>query len=102
MNRLQQLLGMLEKQQDDPFLIYAAGVEYEAEGQPDQAHIYFDELLSRFPEYLPTYYKYGVMLALEGKDEQAEELFNNGIALAEKQGEMKTLRELRSALENLD
>jgi tetratricopeptide (TPR) repeat protein len=102
LNRLQQLLDMLKEQPKDPFLIYATGVEYEALGDISKARLFFDELLTSHPEYLPTYYKYGVILALHGETDRAKDLLQKGIELARSQGEMKTLREMETALENVE
>lgn len=97
-NRLNQLLIMLEKSPADPFLIYATGFEYQQAGNADEAFAYYNRLLTDFPKYLPTYYQTGMLLFETGKFDEALEVLNKGISLAMELKEMKTLRELREAV----
>lgn len=97
-NRLNQLLNLLEKSPADPFLIYAVGFEYQQAGNVDEAFTYYKRLLADFPHYLPTYYQTGMLLFETGKFDEALEVLNKGISLAMELKEMKTLRELREAV----
>ncbi len=89
---------MLEKSPADPFLIYATGFEYQQAGNADEAFAYYNRLLTDFPKYLPTYYQTGMLLFETGKFDEALEVLNKGISLAMELKEMKTLRELREAV----
>lgn len=97
-NRLNQLLILLEKSPADPFLIYATGFEYQQAGEEAQAFQYYNRLLADFPDYLPTYYQTGMFLFEKSRFDEALEVLNKGVALAMELKEMKTLRELREAV----
>lgn len=98
MNRIEQLHQFIAEDPSDPFPRYALALEY-LHHQPDQARKCFEELLERFPDYLPGYYPAAhLYIDLEEADE-AERIFQAGIALARKQGDAKTERELRQAYE---
>lgn len=57
-------------------------------------------LLTEHPEYLPSYFKAAhIMWDLELWDE-ADQVFQNGISLAEKQQDIKATQELKSAYQN--
>ncbi|HAA15500.1 MAG TPA: enzyme of heme biosynthesis [Cytophagales bacterium] len=97
--RLEQLLVYLKEDPNDPFHWYAIGNEYRTEN-PKKALEYLGELRSRFPGYLPTYYVLAELYASLEENLVAEEVYKEGIALAEKLGELKPLAELKNAYQN--
>ena len=52
-DRIQQLIRFVQEEPGDPFNVYALAMEYVAD-EPRQAMACFDDLLTRFPDYLPT------------------------------------------------
>jgi len=88
--RLQQLLGFLEKEPNDPFLLYAIATEYRNH-DTEKAKVYFEQLLHEHDQYLPTYYHAAHLFFDLGEDERAKEIYEQGIALAEKQDEKMAL-----------
>ncbi len=101
-SRLDKLLEMLGKQPDDPFLIYAVGIEYEAIGEVERAMDYYTTVLDRHPDYLPVYYQAGLLSSKMGDNENANALLEKGISLAQTQKDRKTENELKMALEDLE
>ncbi|MCS6934445.1 MAG: hypothetical protein NZM35_04745 [Chitinophagales bacterium] len=99
--RLHKLKEMEAAQPHDPFVKYAIALEYVSGGQWHEAEKYFHTLCSDFPDYLPTYYHFGALAEQTGNPALAKTLYEKGIALAGKQGDAKTERELRQALLNL-
>lgn len=97
MTRIEQLNQFIAEDPSDEFPRYALALEY-LSIEPAQAKREFDALLSRFPDYLPTYYPAAHLLIELGDDGGAEQLFANGIALASRQGNKKTEMELKTAL----
>jgi tetratricopeptide (TPR) repeat protein len=98
--RIAQLQQFQHDDPHDPFPIYGLALEYlKTEGKKSEA--YFEDLLNRFPEYLPTYYHAAKLKADFNKVEEAIEIYKRGIELAKKVGDNATLRELKSALEEL-
>jgi tetratricopeptide (TPR) repeat protein len=98
MNRIEQLNQFIAEDPGDPFPRYALALEY-LHHQPDQARKCFEELMERFPEYLPAYYPAAHLYIDLAAAEAAERIFQAGIELARKQGDRKTERELRQAYE---
>ena len=94
--RIQQLIRFVQEEPNDPFNIYALAMEYLV-GEPRQARVYFDQLLSEYPDYLPTYYHAAVLYADLDERDRAAELYEQGIKLAQVQQNQKTLLELQRA-----
>ncbi|WP_018622539.1 hypothetical protein [Spirosoma luteum] len=94
--RIDQLNQFLQEEPGNPFNVYALAMEY-VDSRPEQARIYFDQLLAEHPDYLPTYYHAAALNAdLEDRDKAAA-LYEKGIALAQAQMNQKTLQELQRA-----
>lgn len=94
--RIDQLSQFLQEEPGNPFNVYALAMEY-MDTRPEQARIYFDQLLTEHPDYLPTYYHAASLNAeLEDRDKAAA-LYEKGIALAQTQKNQKTLQELQRA-----
>lgn len=96
--RIQQLIRFVQEEPGEPFNVYALAMEY-INGQPAQARVYLDQLLTEHPDYLPTYYHAAALYADMDERERATELYNKGIALARAQHKQKTLQELQRALQ---
>jgi|688.fasta_scaffold338303_2 tetratricopeptide (TPR) repeat protein len=94
--RINFLLEQIELDPQDPFNIYALAIEYK-DNQQDKAIGYFEKLLQKFPEYLPTYYHAAALYFEKNQNSEAENTYLLGIKLAEKLNKEKALRELKSA-----
>lgn len=95
-DRIDQLTRYVQEEPTEPFNVYALAIEYMS-GQPQQARVYFDQLLTEHPDYLPTYYHAASLYADLDERDKAAELYEKGIALARAQGNEKTLQELQRA-----
>jgi hypothetical protein len=93
---LTNLLAFYEEDPADPFNAYALAIEY-SKSDTKEAERFFDLLLEKHPDYLPTYYHAGAFFAAIEKVEKAEEIYHKGVKLAVLQGNVKTHRELLSA-----
>lgn len=100
-DRIQQLIRFVQEEPGDPFNVYALAMEY-VNGQPQQAKVYFDQLLTQHPDYLPTYYHAAALYADLDERDRAAELYEAGIALAQAQNNQKTLSELQRAQQAFD
>ncbi|MGG7664890.1 tetratricopeptide repeat protein [Dyadobacter sp. BHUBP1] len=96
---LANLLAFYEEDPTDPFNAYALAIEY-SKSDPTEAERFFDLLLEKHPDYLPTYYHAGAFFAALGKVEKAEGIYQKGVELALVQKNAKTHRELLSAYNN--
>lgn len=92
--RIQQLIRFAETEPDEPFNVYALAMEF-LSSQPEQARVYFDQLLTSHPDYLPTYYHAAALYADLDERDKAAEVYTKGIALAQAQRNPKTLQELQ-------
>jgi predicted Zn-dependent protease len=100
--RLAQLKALMATDPDDPFLPYAIAQEHTAAGLWEEACIEFEGLVERFPDYLPTYYQYGVALFKLDRLAQAIVILQLGLGLARRYKDMKTAGEIEGLLEDLD
>jgi tetratricopeptide (TPR) repeat protein len=63
---------------------------------------FYKLLLTKYPEYLATYYHYGKLLEKIGQIEIAKIIYSNGINLSVEMKEHHTASELRQALNSLN
>lgn len=96
-SRLEQLLEFLEQDPEDTFIIYGLALEY-LNIDMSQAKAYFDLLLEKHPDYLPTYYHAAKLYETLENNKKAIELYEKGIELSTKQTNMHSKRELQNAL----
>jgi tetratricopeptide (TPR) repeat protein len=98
--RIKTLEQWMKEDPSDPFNKYGLAIEL-SQLQPQKALTLFNELLTQHPDYLPTYYIAASFFSIQGDQGQAIKILEDGIELAKKQNNDKTLRELMSALEEL-
>jgi hypothetical protein len=96
MTRIEQLKKFISEDSTDPFPCYGLALEY-LRDQPARAKEVFDQLLSTFPDYLPTYYPAAQLLMELREDHKGEEVYQKGIELARRKGDTKTEHELKQA-----
>jgi predicted Zn-dependent protease len=96
--RLAILEKMVAAGQTDSFALYALGMEYRRAERVDDALGTFKTLRERDPGYVPMYLMVGQMLTESGRQPEANEWLQAGIAVARDKGDMKALGELESAL----
>lgn len=99
--RLKQLLGFLETAPQDAFTLYSVAYEYLNMEETETAIKYFDQLKSLHPEYIGTYYHLGKALEKIGNKNTAEEVYQAGITIAQKNKDRHALAELQTALNEL-
>ena len=97
--RLKHLMEFLEADPNDPFTIYAIATEYASE-LPEKAAVYYDRLLTDFPDYTATYYHAAALFAELGEINKAKNIYEKGLKACEKNQEIKALQELKNAYQN--
>ncbi len=95
------LKSLLQEDPNDPFLHYGLAME-EAKASPQNALRLFDQILKKFPDYLPSYYQFALVLVDCGHTSKAVEVLHAGAQLAKLQGELKTMGELQTLLDQLN
>ena len=98
--RLEQLIRFYEEDPGDPFAVYGLALEYQ-KSDVKQSERLFDRLLTDFPGYLPTYYHAAKLKASLGLNDNALNIYKQGIDLAKKLNEHKAFQELQSAYNEL-
>lgn len=98
MNRIEQLEVFLKESPEDPFLYYALTMEYLKIKDIQKTRDGFENLLSKFPDYVGSYYHYGKFLENNGETASAEQIYKQGIQVATKMRNMHAKSELLGAL----
>jgi Tfp pilus assembly protein PilF len=99
-DRINEIKNLLADDPDDSFLHYVLGLEYIKAGETELALERFEILLNKHPDYLPVYYQAAHLYVENNDKENAEIVFKNGIALANRLGNNKTYQELMNAYNN--
>ena len=102
MDRLSQLEDLLKEDPTDSFLQYGIALEYAKKGNVEEAISRIEKLLSEKPGYLGAYYQLGQYYEVVKKDREAILIYEKGILLAKQLGNLKTMNELREALQQLE
>ena len=100
-SRIELLEKFIKEDPADPFNYYALALEYQ-ETNPSKARALFDDLLVNHAEYLPVYYTAGIFYAGLADESRALEILNQGVAVAKTKSDHKAMRELQSAIQNLE
>jgi predicted Zn-dependent protease len=98
--RLQQLQAYLAEEPDNPFLHYAVALEYRRT-EPSRAEALMDEVVVRFPNYLPALQTAALWKSEAGRLSEATGLLQKAVALAHKVGDAAALRELEGLLREM-
>jgi Tfp pilus assembly protein PilF len=100
-DRVNKLLVFLKESPDDSFLKHALALEYIKAGDDMEARMMFDSNLEKDPGYVATYYHLGKLLERVGEQQKAIAIYEQGMAVAKKAGDMHTYSELQAAHEDL-
>jgi tetratricopeptide (TPR) repeat protein len=99
-DRLKKLFEFYNDDPNDPFTIYAIGLEY-MNTDPSKAMEYFQLLLDNHEDYTSTYYQAGKVLLLLGRRDEALTIYDKGIGMCQKKNDRHALAELQAAKNNL-
>ena len=97
-NRIEQLRIMLEKDPNDPFLLYGIGMEYKKQGDFASAIEYFRRAIAADGGYCYAYYQMGQVYEAAGDVNAARGAYAEGIAAARKVGDGHAESEIAGAL----
>lgn len=101
-DRIKLIEEMLSTNSSDPFLNYAASLEYSKLGNSKKAIELLTGIVNLNPEYLGAYYQLGKHFEAEGDFDKAIDVYRKGRIVANKQKNQKTLGELNEALMLID
>jgi Tfp pilus assembly protein PilF len=100
-DRMRQLRQMLQRQPDDPFLLYGMAMEYKKAGDAAAALDYLARVTHKDPNYCYAYYQRGLVHESQGETEAALKSYREGIEAADRAGDAHARGELEAALEML-
>src|SRR5262249_8243715 len=98
MDRLARLKALVQENPQDPFARYGRAMELANQGQLGESWNEFESLMSVDSEYLPTYFQAGQLLERLNRLKEARRVYQQGIAVATRRGDVRTRNELESAL----
>lgn len=100
--RMNMLINLIHQMPNDPFLHYGLALEYFNMSDFQKSIELFEEIIQKFPNYVPTYYQYAQAYEKLNNVEKAKEMYRKGIDTAVKENDLHALAELRSALNELE
>lgn len=101
-DRIKLIEEMLSTNSEDPFLNYAAALEYNKLGEKRKSIKILEGIVKRSPEYLGAYYQLGKLYEEEDEAVKAIAVYRKGRKIAHEQDNQKTLGELTEALMLID
>ncbi|MBD78589.1 MAG: tetratricopeptide repeat protein [Crocinitomicaceae bacterium] len=101
-DRIKLIKEMLSSNSTDPFLNYAAALEYNKIGDKEKSINLLLGIVNNNPEYLGAYYQLGKLYEEQNQSDKAIVIFKKGRKVALEQNNQKTLGELTEALMLVD
>ena len=98
---MRQLQQMLERQPDDPFLLYGMAMEHKKAGDAPAALEYLQRVTRKDPNYCYAYYQRGLVHESQGDTEAARAAYREGIEAADRAGDAHARGELEAAMDML-
>lgn len=99
--RIDKLNAFLKESPNDCFLNHALALEYVKAGDDTAARRYFEKNQQFDPTYVATYYHLAKLLERVGEQQQAIAIYEQGMQVSKKAGDMHAYSELQSAYEDL-
>jgi tetratricopeptide (TPR) repeat protein len=99
--RLDILKSMLAQNPSDSFSRYGLAMEYRNAGDLEAAIREFQELKRLHPDYAATYFHAGQTLERLGRIEEARVMYQEGIEVTTRKGDLHARSELQGALDLL-
>src|SRR5919205_4534209 len=100
--RLESLKQLVTEYPNDALARYGLAMEYANSGQTETALQEFAKLLEQHPEYTAGYQMAAQTLLREGRNDQARQLLQEGIACARRARNAHAENEMQQMLEDLN
>jgi len=100
--RMKSLQTMLQKEPDDLFLLYAIALEHKKAGDFADALRYLQDVVKRDALYCVAYQQAAQVHELAGDSQAAKNAYRDGIAAAQRKGDLHAKEEMESALGMLE
>ncbi len=99
--RSEMLRQVLAGEPTNTFARYALAVDYASSGRLEDAVSELARLVEIDPNYTAAYYQGGKALERLGRQEQARDWYERGVAACQRAGNAHALSEMRAALEEI-
>ena len=96
--RLEQLSEIVKQNPGNLLARYGLAMEYAQQGDSAKSIETFRGLIATNPNYVAAYYQAGRVLQKIGEVQQARDVFTQGIAAADRAGDLHAQSELQAAL----
>ena len=100
-DQIKQLENLVEQNPENALMHYTLGIEYLRQGENQKGVSVLKKTISLEPEYSAAYRELGKALLNSDMKQEAMEVFNKGIAVAEERGDIQTAREMRVFLKRI-
>jgi tetratricopeptide (TPR) repeat protein len=101
MDRIATFKSFIQRSPTDPFPRYGLAMEHKTRGDLAEAWAAFEDLLARFPDYVPAYLMAGGTLVALGRRDEAAGVYRRGLEAAAKKRDQHAHGELEAALAEL-
>ena len=101
MERIEKLRQFLRTSPSDSFLQHALALEYIKSGDDSAARLLFEEILTREPGYIGSYYHLAKLLERANDSQAAITWYEKGMNEAKAAGDQHAYNELQMAYEEL-
>ena len=101
MQRIQKLKEFLQTNPDDSFVQHALALEYVKLGEDEEARRFFENILTKDPNYIGSYYHLAQLLQRMEQKEEAIKWYEQGMLRAKEAGDNHAYSELMAAYEDL-
>ena len=98
---IDNLEAMLASNKDNALLRYSLGNEYTKQKKYDEALIHLSKAVELDPDYSAAWKLYGKVLTNSNQKEKAINVYETGIKVAEKKGDIQAAREMKVFLKRL-
>lgn len=99
-DRLVTLQKYYDEDPSDPFNAYALALEL-MKHDLERAREMFETVMREHPDYVPAYYHAGKAAEQAGDATRARAIFERGLDVCRKAQNLKTMREIQSAIDQL-
>ena len=101
-SRAQMFRKLLEKDPENPMILFSLGNELFKEGEYGEARTYLRRAVENKPDYSVAYRTLGRAHYELHEDAQARRVFTEGREVAEKNGDLQTVREIDVFMRRLE
>ena len=101
MDRIAMLKEILDQNPNDAFARYGLAMEYAKAGDSAAALAEYEKTVAANPDYVPAYQMGGQLLMNLGRDQEARQWFDRGMAVAQRTGNRHAEAEMQGMRDTL-